>query len=475
MKICILQPDYSNSTVDYKNYDPPRDLAHLLPEAEFEHVFLNKLSTYRQLKALKPEGFDIFVNLCEGYLEWDVPSIDVIYALELLNLPYTGSPAFLYDPPKELMKYVAYTAGIDTPDFGVVERLEDLAANCDHLDFPLFVKPAKAGDSLGINDSSLVKNPQELSKKVEAIISQYDTALVERYIPGREFTVLVAANPDPYQAPVTYQPLEFVFPSGHSFKSYDLKITQWHPECNVPCQDEKLAGSLREAASKIFKAFGGLGYARLDFRVDDTGTIFFLEINFACSVFYAKGYEGSADYILKHDGAGQASFLRHIIAEGMARWRLRQKKHLIKSKGVSGYGIFAACDLAPGELVWQGEERAQRIATRAWVAEHWSAEDMDAFRRYAYPVSSEVYILWDADPNNWAPTNHSCDPNTVYQGMNLLALRHIAAGEELTYDYATISDETAAPFECSCGATNCRGVVLGTPGNSVVARERRSL
>ena len=50
MKICVLQPDYSTSDVDYKNYDPPRNLSKLLPDDEVHHVFLNKLSTYQQLK-----------------------------------------------------------------------------------------------------------------------------------------------------------------------------------------------------------------------------------------------------------------------------------------------------------------------------------------------------------------------------------------------------------------------------------------
>jgi len=100
MKVCVLQPDYSTSDVDYKNYDPARDLTHLMPGAEFEHVLLNKLTIYKQLKELKKKNFDIFVNLCEGYLEWSVPSVDVIYFMELLNLPFTGPTSLLYDPPK---------------------------------------------------------------------------------------------------------------------------------------------------------------------------------------------------------------------------------------------------------------------------------------------------------------------------------------------------------------------------------------
>jgi hypothetical protein len=92
MKVCVLQPDYSTTNVDYKNYDPPRELASLLSDDDVvDHVFLNKLTTYRQLKDLSKQGYDIFVNLCEGYLEWEVPSIDVIHSLELLKQFGTAS------------------------------------------------------------------------------------------------------------------------------------------------------------------------------------------------------------------------------------------------------------------------------------------------------------------------------------------------------------------------------------------------
>ena len=165
MKVCVLQPGYSTTSVDYKNYDPPRNLSALLPGDEVDHVFLNKLTTYNQLKQLSKKKYDVFVNLCEGYLEWEVPSIDVIYFLELLNLPFTGPSSVLYDPPKELMKYVAYTEGVSTPAYALIEELDDLAKACSHLHFPLFVKPAKAGDSLGIDEHSLVKNQDELYKK----------------------------------------------------------------------------------------------------------------------------------------------------------------------------------------------------------------------------------------------------------------------------------------------------------------------
>ena len=175
LKICVLQPDYSTSDVDYQNYDPPRDLSHLIPNAKFDHISLNKLSTYKQLKELKKKNYDVFVNLCEGYLEWNVPSIDVIYFMELLNLPFTGPSSLLYDPPKDLMKYVAYAANIKTPAFALIESLEGIEKECNYLKYPLFVKPDKAGDSLGIDQQSLVNNKEELIKKCTSIIDEYSS------------------------------------------------------------------------------------------------------------------------------------------------------------------------------------------------------------------------------------------------------------------------------------------------------------
>jgi D-alanine-D-alanine ligase-like ATP-grasp enzyme len=475
MKVCVLQPDYSTSGVDYRHYDPPRDLSSLLPGHTVDHVALHKLTTYRQLKALAGGGYDIFVNLCEGYLDWDTPSIDVIDALERLGLPFTGPPASLYDPSKVLMKYVAHTVGVRTPRHALVTQVSareplDLARAA--LTFPLFVKPAHAGDSLGIDGGSLVRDTGALRDRVDQIVRDYGSALVEEYIDGRELTVLVVAGASAGDPPTALAPVEFMFPPETAFKTYALKTADLHPDANVPVADDVLATRLKDAALRVFRGFGGVGYARMDFRLDGAGELYFLEINFTCSVFYTGGYEGSADYILHHDGMGQAGFATRIIAEGMARHRAKQRPYAIRGDSIAGYGIFATRDIASGEVVYRGEERAQRIVTARHVRDTWSAEDQAVFAEYGYPLSDEVYSIWDADPTQWAPQNHSCDANTAFDGLNVVALRAIALGSELTLDYAALANEGSAPFECRCGSANCRGVVFGTPGNSVTARER---
>ncbi len=465
MKVCVLQPDYTGSSVEYRHFDPPRNLSHLLPDCEVDHLFLRKALVYKQLREAAARDYDIFVNLCEAYLDWDIPSIDVIWSLDLLKLPYTGPGARLYDPSKALMKYVAYTQNVPFPAFVEVERDSDCDGALQQLRFPMFVKPAHAGDSLGIDGASYVTCGAGLRDKCREVVREFGKAMVEEYVAGREFTVLVAANPVDRFAPLVLRPIEFKFPEGASFKTYSLKVEQHHPECNVPVDDPELDAWLRCAAKNIFTGFEGEGYARLDFRLDEAGNLFFLDINFACSVFYQDGFEGSADYILKGDLAGPAGFLRHIIAEGIGRHQEHRKPYERRGNAISGFGIYALGDIAAGEIVFRGEERSHRLVTREHVDHHFPMSQKDVFRRYALPVSRDVAVLWSDDPSEWAPQNHSCDPNTSFTGLNVVALRDIQADEELTLDYSTLCDDTMMPFRCCCGSLNCRGEITGQRGN----------
>jgi SET domain-containing protein len=79
--------------------------------------------------------------------------------------------------------------------------------------------------------------------------------------------------------------------------------------------------------------------------------------------------------------------------------------------------------------------------------------------------------LWDEDPSEWAPQNHSCDANTGLDGLNVVALRNISRNEELTLDYSQFLDENMESFQCKCGSPNCRGLIRGVLNNSVNTRE----
>jgi len=75
--------------------------------------------------------------------------------------------------------------------------------------------------------------------------------------------------------------------------------------------------------------------------------------------------------------------------------------------------------------------------------------------------------LWDEDASEWAPQNHSCNANTIYRGLNVVATKNINLNEELTLDYGLFLNHTAQEFNCSCGSQNCRGVIVGDVNNSI--------
>ena len=156
----------------------------------------------------------------------------------------------------------------------------------------------------------------------------------------------------------------------------------------------------------------------------------------------------------------------------MARHARRRSRYVLQGNALAGYGIFASDSMARGAMVFAGEGRAHRIVTRRHVDLTWTDAERETFRQYAYPLSDDVYALWDTEPTAWAPQNHSCNPNTAFDGLNVVTLRDIAHGEELTLDYARSMNELSAPFDCRCGASNCRGHVTGRAENSVTAREQ---
>ena len=360
-----------------------------------------------------------------------------------------------------------------TPRYAAVSSADDVARTIRNLRYPLFVKPNGSGDSWGIDQASFCHDAPSVLPKVKELLAQHDSVLIEEYVGGREFSVLVAADPANPKMPLAYPPIEFRFPEGQTFKTYDLKNTQFLPGRNVRVTDPALEAALIEAARLFFLTYGAVGYCRMDFRLDGDGVPNVLDANFTCSVFYPDGYYGTADYILKLDGNGPAGFLRHIVGEGIARWKARQTAYAVRDDGLSGLGIEAARAIAKGEIVFKGEERSQRIATRRWVEQNWNENEKVTFAQYAYPLDNEVFILWSDDPLEWSPQNHSCDPSCTYDGLNVVALRDIEAGAELTLDYADFCSETSAEFTCQCGAKNCRGIVRGSPGNSVALREQR--
>jgi len=149
------------------------------------------------------------------------------------------------------------------------------------------------------------------------------------------------------------------------------------------------------------------------------------------------------------------------------------KKVLVKPGGIHGWCWFAGEPIKAGEMIWEkGDMQYNDIDIPKETILSWPQQQQDKFMALAYQVRPGIYRGTDPAKAGQIPqeeqneyyVNHSCDGNCWYEGDDLLvAMRDIAEGEELAYDYALTegdSDWILAP-QCLCGKDKCRGLVTG--------------
>lgn len=445
-----------------KDFDPLSDVVRHLEGHECETVYIDKAKGVRQVVDLSQRGFDVFINLCDGAWDEDRAGVEIVQALERLNLAFTGATSNFYEPTRETMKRVCRFWGVKAPAYvlAVDEQGIELAAKT--LRFPLITKHPNSYSSIGLTRESRVETAGDLHTQAQKMIAAFGATLIEEFIDGREFSVLVVENADDESQPFAYRPVEFLFPRGESFKHFDLKWKEYEAMTCIQCEDDDLAERLEDMSRKLFLGLNGAGYGRCDIRMDSQGELFMLEINPNCDVAYPLEEAGSADLILLHEPWGHREFFEKIIKAALKRQQRRHKKWQLALDGESRYGMYALEHIQEGGLVEAHEEQPHVLVSESHVRKNWNAEQRRWFSEYAYPLSDEVFVSWSPDPEQWKPINHSCDPNAWLEGLNLVARRDIKPGEEITIDYATFYNERMDDFFCHCGADSCRGIIRGT-------------
>jgi D-alanine-D-alanine ligase len=127
--------------------------------------------------------------------------------------------------------------------------------------------------------------------------------------------------------------------------------------------------------------------------------------------------------------------------------------------------MYTVESIETGEIIEPYEEQPHVLVTKSHVRKNWNTQQRQWFGQYAYPITDEIFVSWSHEPDHWKPINHSCDPNAWLDGLNLVARRTIAPGEEITMDYATFCNEHMKEFECFCGSLECRKTIRGTDSN----------
>ncbi len=202
---------------------------------------------------------------------------------EIAGIPYVGSGvgSSACSMDKSITKILAEKTGVRQAAYYLIKRSDFIRRTVEIIgeieekfdgEYPLFVKPASTGSSVGI---SKVKSREELFEGIKEALSYGPTVIVEEMITGREFETAVLGNTEPVAAKVG----EVI--SAQEFYTYEAKYSTTLQKTQIVTDvaEEKL-DEFRDWAVKIYKEMGCAGMARVDFFYEDgTGDVVFNELN----------------------------------------------------------------------------------------------------------------------------------------------------------------------------------------------------
>ncbi len=306
------------------------DVITTLKASGHEVRVLGVLDSLNELRAMIGDWQpDIVFNLLEefdGIVSYDQ---HVIAFLEMLRQPYTGcNPrGLLLSRDKALCKQVFAFHRISTPQFMVFSRSRRLKLP-RRLRYPLFVKSTTDDASLGIAQASVVEDAAKLKERIEFVFEQNKSdVLVEEYIAGRELYVGMLGNERLTRLPVWE--LNFgTMPDNQSSIAtrkvkWDTRYRERYGISSRPAADlpVAVAAQLDRLSRRIYRSLGLTGYARMDFRLREDGTVFALEANANPHLAKEEDFARSA----AASGVDYAQLLNQIVQLGRnyrPQWRV---------------------------------------------------------------------------------------------------------------------------------------------------------
>ena len=218
--------------------------------------------------------WDIVFNIAEGLYgdgrESVVPAI-----LDQYKIPYVFSgPVILgISLNKYLTRLIVAAAGVPVSPGMLISNRADID-KCN-LEYPLFIKPVSEGTGKGITEKSVLNSRAELKEMAEYLLQRFNQpALVEEYLPGREFTVGVIGSGEDSLA-IGGMEIECMnnLPYSVEFKENYQEFCKYIPMAR------ELADECKSVALRVWKALGGVDGGRVDVKADRTGRMCFMEVN----------------------------------------------------------------------------------------------------------------------------------------------------------------------------------------------------
>lgn len=218
--------------------------------------------------------WDMIFNIAEGLYgdgrESVVPAI-----LDQYRIPYifSGPVVLGISLNKFLTRLVVSPAGVPVSPGLLISRPEDVE-NC-RLEYPLFIKPVSEGTGKGITEKSLIYNERDLKERACLIMDRYrQPALVEEYLPGREFTVGIIGSG---KEAIAIGGMEIKCKNNLPY-SVELK-ENYQIFCEYSPLTEDIFHECKKVATDAWIALGALDAGRVDLKTDRHGKICLIEVN----------------------------------------------------------------------------------------------------------------------------------------------------------------------------------------------------
>jgi D-alanine-D-alanine ligase len=338
-------------------YDAPTTLQAIREAiASWGHEVVDMEANQELPSLLASTPLDIVFNIAEGLKgrnrESQVPAL-----CELLDIPYTGSdPATLAIAlDKGVAKKIVRHAGIHTPNFQLMTTGKERLSK--EMKFPLMVKPVAEGSSKGVVSKSVCHSEQELRELAREIVGKYQQpALVEEFINGREFTVGLLGERRPKVLPA----MEIVFTDKTDktpiYRFEDKLESNDRIRYDVPAKlDPSQMERLKQAARGAFMALGCRDVARVDFRMDERGRIYFIECNPLPGLT-----PGWSDLVLIAQGAGldYRTLIGEILSGAIRRYKEREQRKTAAAEHTPAHAVKAVPSLEEKPPVERIEAKA---------------------------------------------------------------------------------------------------------------------
>jgi D-alanine-D-alanine ligase len=241
---------------------------------------VDRIGNIKQLVGRLHSGhrWDMVFNICEGMhgigREAQVPGL-----LDAYDIPYVFSDTLVcaLTLHKGMTKDVVRAAGVATPDHAMVHEIGDV--DRINMAYPLFAKPVAEGTSKGINALSKIADHAQLREVCRSLLAEHrQPVLVERFLPGREFTVGIVGTGNSSVALAT---MEITLSEGAHSEAYSYhNKTNWEELVSYSLLP---AGELRreveELSLRAWRALGCRDGGRIDVRLDEHDRASFIEVN----------------------------------------------------------------------------------------------------------------------------------------------------------------------------------------------------